>query len=170
MAAIRIDGREFTVDEAVEIAVTTKMKADEAAIQAAEDKVAQARKDADALQAKLDEATEKIQKYDAAEAKRSSDALAEKLGSILGKDYKFDGKNDAEVQRDALAKLKPSLKLDGQSPEYVAARLDAALEDQPAADPVLSRYDRADSRSSQATEDPVNAAYQKQIQKMKGEA
>jgi hypothetical protein len=57
---------------------------------------------------------------------RSRSELEAKVRAILGAEAKLDG-SDLDLKRLALAKLKPALKLDGQSGVYVATAYDIAV-------------------------------------------
>lgn len=57
---------------------------------------------------------------------RTRSELESKVRAILGAEAKLDG-SDLELKRLALAKLKPTLKLDGQSDVYVATAYDIAV-------------------------------------------
>ena len=153
MATIRIDNRDFTVDEAVEIAYTNKAKGDAEAVATAQSQAAQARKDADELKAKYDEAQDKIKALESVDHNARLDALLnlrDKARPILGNSYEFAGKSAEQIKADTLAKARPALKLDGLSADYISARFDAVIEDQkntPVGQTVLDAYDRADSGS-----------------------
>lgn len=62
------------------------------------------------------------------EAGKARAALEVRLAPVLGVNYAFDGKDDAAVVADALAKLVPDLNVAGKSADYLHARLDAALD------------------------------------------
>lgn len=69
-------------------------------------------------------------RLDAAEArcaKIDRDSLEAGARAVLGKDEKFDGKKDDEIRAAVIAKVYPTLRLDGQSGEYVKALFDAAV-------------------------------------------
>ena len=65
---------------------------------------------------------------DAVTATRARVALETALTPHLGAEYRCDGKSDADLRKDALAKLAPELDLAGKDDAYVAARLDMAIE------------------------------------------
>ena len=65
---------------------------------------------------------------DAIAATRARVALETALTPHLGAEYRCDGKTDADLRKDALAKLAPELDLTGKDDAYVAARLDRAIE------------------------------------------
>lgn len=54
-------------------------------------------------------------------------ALEADARKVLGADVKLDGKTEDEVKRAAIAKAKPSIKLDGKSADYVSAMFDAIV-------------------------------------------
>lgn len=66
-------------------------------------------------------------------------ALELAAGKVLGAAVKFDGKSDAQVQAEVVAKAFPGVKLDGKSADYVSALFDQACA-APAGAPAV-RYD-----------------------------
>ena len=151
MIKFDVDGHEVEVSESAKIALTNKFKADgkvidqlKADADEAKEQAQKAQKERDAAQAKLDEAAEELEKLRKADADRRADALGQKLAGVLGKDYQFKGKSEAQINRDALAKLKPNLKLDGLSDDYIKARVDGALDNLPQGkSSVMDAYDQA---------------------------
>ena len=95
-------------------------------------------------------------RFDAAVAERAS--LDDKAKRLAGADFKCDGLDADKIRAAALAKAKPEMKLDGKSPEYVAAAFDIATEAAPQtrADAVarvaagLTVEDRTDSMDSRS--------------------
>ena len=65
---------------------------------------------------------------DAIAATRARVALETALAPHLGAEYRCDGKTDAELRADALAKLAPELDLKGRTDAQIEARLEVALE------------------------------------------
>ena len=47
---------------------------------------------------------------------------------VLGADAKFDGKDERAIKSEVIAKVKPAIKLDGKSDDYVSAMFDACLD------------------------------------------
>lgn len=72
---------------------------------------------------------------DAARARRDSARLRDRVALViearrhLDADAKIDGVDDAGVRRLVLAKLRPAMKLDGKSPEFIAAAYEMAIAD-----------------------------------------
>jgi hypothetical protein len=93
----------------------------------------------DGLQAKLDSATADVTKLTAdltaANDPARIDAAVENrvklvvsAAKVLGADAKFDGKTEREVKAAVIAKVKPSIKLDGKSDAYVDGMFDSCLD------------------------------------------
>lgn len=164
MPTIRIDNRDHECSDVLQIALETKFKADSLALTKAQDEAQKARTDAeaaatqakkeyDALKAKYDDAAEKALTPEALaklvnERADALSALRVKAAQFLGKDFKFDGLDEAAIKRAVVAKVKPELKLDGQSAEYIAMRFDIACEDAATGtpahrNPVLDHLDSA---------------------------
>lgn len=81
--------------------------------------------DLKSAQAKLDEALAPA-KLDAAVAERV--ALIVDAQKVLGEGYKFDGLSATKIMTDAILAVKPELKLDGRSDDYLRARFDGLVE------------------------------------------
>ena len=81
--------------------------------------------DLKAEQAKLAAAVDST-KLDAAVAERV--ALIVDATKVLGEGYKFDGLSAAKIMTDAILSVKPELKLDGRSEDYLRARFDGLVE------------------------------------------
>lgn len=156
MAAIRIDGRDYECSQELQVALDYKTRADEAALQAAQDAAnkanqaaEKARADAEAaktesdkligdLKGRLDEATAKVLTPEALDKliEQRSDALnalKDKAGKVLGRDYDFKGKSEHQIKLDAVTKARPGFKLDSipeaERATYLSARFDAVTED-----------------------------------------
>jgi uncharacterized protein len=136
---IRIDGVEYEVTEQVAQAIARLeklhtdategfVKAQKEALKTTETAIARADA-ADAQVKKLETA-----RVDAADPKRIDALVDGRLAlrtaavEVLGAEFKADGKDDAAIRAELLAKLAPDLKLEGKSPEYMAARFDSELE------------------------------------------
>jgi hypothetical protein len=109
---IKLDAK----DEAVISAHVAKLEADKAAAESAR---AQIEAERDALKVRTDAA-------DAAEAAAERKALEASASKVLGTSAKFDGKTDAQIRGEVVAKVYPGVKLDGKSDEYVSALFDQA--------------------------------------------
>lgn len=140
---IKIDGVEYEVSEAVAAAITSKMRSDAAAIEAAQaeakkaqDEVAAEKKRADEVQAKLDAANDELkQRTDAAakvpELVKARLDLERAAAPHLPADIaeKLDTMSDDEVRLAVIQAASPEFKrTDSMSTDYLQARYDAALE------------------------------------------
>jgi hypothetical protein len=65
--------------------------------------------------------------------------LVAKARGVLGDDFKADGLTDREVKAAVVAKLQPTLKLDGKGDEYVTACFDALSVKSDTENPALAR-------------------------------
>lgn len=126
MAKIRIDHREFEIDDAAEIAISNKLKADADALTAAEqlakdEKARAERLDAELATTKKD--LEKALKVDTAALVRERAALESKAASILGADAKFDSLSDRAIKEQVIKKAfdwaEEEKPLSQRSDEYV---------------------------------------------------
>lgn len=120
----RMDGAQITITEGNTMTADEKTKFD-AAVTSAE-----------TLQAKLDAAQAEVAKLKADADKAQAATVAQirarvgleaQVRSVCGSDHVCDGKDDRALRVDALAKLGVTVDAD-KSADYVAARLDAALE------------------------------------------
>lgn len=135
---IKIDGADFTTTADAQVAFVkyeAKTDAKIAALKSESDKN-QARADAaeasaKELAAKLAEATDPT-KLDAAVKARVE--LHTQAVKVLGKDVKLD-RADSEIKAEIVAKAFPSIKLDGQSADYVEGIFSAAIAKTDAANP-----------------------------------
>jgi hypothetical protein len=125
---------------------------------AAEEKAAKAQADADKAKARADAADEEAKKASelakaapakAAEQIRARMKLEDDARAVLGRDAKLDGLNDREVQEKVLKQTTPELKLDGKSADYVQARFEIAVE-QAREDAAEDDPDREDGQGSAA--------------------
>lgn len=103
--------------------------------------LAKAQARADQLEADLAKARADADPAKLGELVAARVALEGAAGRVLGSEFKADGKSDDEIRRAVIAKVAPEAKLDGRSPEYVAARFDAALESADAAAKVKTTAD-----------------------------
>ena len=90
-----------------------------------------------ALQARLDAMTALIE---AAATARAS--LLSQVSLHMGKDWKADGKSEAQIVKDALAVLRPEMKLDGKSDDYIRGAFEQAV--------VIADTSRAHAGAAQA--------------------
>lgn len=134
---IRIDGVEVEVADAVGLHIAKLQgRADAAEGFLAKMKAAHKEPDGDEGEEAADKAKDKktdaadVEKVraDAIAATRVRVALETALAPHLGADYRCDGKSDADIRKDALAKLAPELDLTGRTDAQIEARLDLALE------------------------------------------
>lgn len=118
MIKIKLDGVDVEVPEAAATAITSlQAKAD----------TEKAR--ADALQATLDAAPKAEQlRQDAEKAVRARMSLEQDARLVLGKDHKVDGVADDELRKNVLAKVHPTLSLDGKDSTYLQVAFDVAME------------------------------------------
>lgn len=157
MGKIRVDGVEFEVEQALEIAHKNQVKADTQALNDAKVAAEKADKLNKEFEAKLDEAQDKIKELSAVDVEARVDAVLafrEQVKPVLGADYVFKGKSEAQVKKDAIMKARPQAKLDGQDDLYINARFDAVMEDlqanpkQTTSKSVNDAYDAAKSQDS----------------------
>ena len=90
-----------------------------------------------ALQARLDAMPALIE---AAATARAS--LLSHVSLHMGKDWKADGKSEAQIVKDALAVLRPEMKLDGKSDDYIRGAFEQAV--------VIADTSRAHAGAAQA--------------------
>lgn len=157
MGKIRVDGVEFEVEQALEIAHKNQVKADTQALNDAKVAAEKADKLNKEFEAKLDEAQDKIKELSAVDVEARVDAVLafrEQVKPVLGADYVFKGKSEAQVKKDAIMKARPQAKLDGQDDLYINARFDAVMEDlqanpkQTSSKSVNDAYDAAKSQDN----------------------
>lgn len=128
----------------LEIARADKAKAEANAV-AAEAKAKE-------LQGKLDAAvdTSKLDELVAARA-----ALLESARKVLGAEAKLDGKTEAQIKAEVVAKAYPDEKLDGQHPAFVDGLYKAALKKDASSDLVRVRQ-RGDATGTEQHRDAVS--------------
>lgn len=136
MRKIVIDGVEVEVSEVAFALISKERKTNQDMIEAVRAETKTAKTDAEKQTARADSAESQVKKLTedlaSAPAKIRADmaarvALEAQASEVLGKDHKFDGQSDAEIRKAVILKLDASVKLDGKSDEYVAARFDSAL-------------------------------------------
>lgn len=128
MRSIRIDGVDYPLNTEAEIQAATQAHArwvskldGSLATLTSERDLAQGR--ADAAEAKVATLTTELaeakdpKRMDARVQERAE--LVTKAAPILGKDVKLDGLTDAEIRQRCVAKVRPEVKLDGRSEDYV---------------------------------------------------
>lgn len=154
---IRIDGVDYDGTLQLEQAIKKRDDALQEMMVKHEKEAAKAIKDAEALKAKLDSVNEALEKEkkaraDAEDPKKMRAAIASRLmleqkaDSILDGKVKLEALTDIEVKKLVLAKVAPSLKVDGKSDTYIEARFDAEMErlDEEGGEPdVRSEYAKA---------------------------
>lgn len=132
-----LDGKRVSfADEASATLAQSVLDAARERAEGAERKVADAQAERDRAMAAKDSAEEKLQ---ALEAKASDAAIAERVDAVLkvsdsarklvGDKFTSDSMDPAEIRRQAMATIKPSLDWASKSDDYVAARFDAAMEE-----------------------------------------
>lgn len=168
MDKIRIDGREFEVDQAVEIAYSSFKKRVDGEIETLSKNLKTETDKNAKLQAKLDEADEKAKRVDSFdfEAEISSRmSVREDARKILGTEFKFDGMSNQEVYSAVLKKARPNLKLDDKSDVYIKARYDGVIEDGLTVDPVIANQKKPIEQKLDGADegyvDPLLAQYRK---------
>jgi hypothetical protein len=130
---VRFDGTEF------EFGSEAHVNAMQAKLDGQAGTLTQTTSERDGLQAKLDSATADITQL-AADLTAANDParidaavenrvrLVVSAAKVLGADAKFDGKTEREVKAAVIAKVKPSIKLDGKSDAYVDGMFDSCLD------------------------------------------
>lgn len=159
----KVDGVEYILDSD-EHKAAVKYRADLAAAKAETDKV----------QGKLDAASEKVKELESKLAEANDpkrlDAFAaarveliESARRVLGAEFKADGKTDAQIKREVVAKAYPEAKLDGKSEDYIAGRFESAIEKGAESD--LGRVrQRGDSAASGERREDAVGAYARAIE------
>jgi len=123
MTKERIDGVDYDVGTEPHKDAIKRRDAAEKARKDAEDAL---RAERDTLKGKVGELEKKLDEMPAkiAEQAKERAALEQKARAVLGGETKLDGLTDLEVRKLTLAKVRPELKLDGQSDAYIAAAFD----------------------------------------------
>jgi hypothetical protein len=148
MATIRIDGVDYTIDNA------TAAQAIDRALGKADSEITALKASAESLQGKLDahasDLAETKKKLAEAEDPKRLDSLARaraelltQARAILGKDAasKLDGKTDREILEAVVTSKMPNVKLDGRSDDYVRACFDSFVTLQGDSDHTRTRAD-----------------------------
>jgi hypothetical protein len=142
MKKIRIDGVDYDVPEQSAAALAKDSERRDAAEAVLKDKADSERKRADKAEAERDQA--KAQLTEATDPAKRADAIKSRVelernaAKVLGDAERFDSLDDRKVREKVLAKLSPSVKLDGKSDEYVTAAYEVALASAPARNDGLS--------------------------------
>ena len=131
MTKLKIGEDEFEVPKAVADAYGAMCDKLDAFAKKSEDDDAAKTEDDDAAKP----ADDPTQKADAAAtfaagfaAGKTRVDLEGKVAAVLGTGYDFAGKTNAAIRADALKVLAPDVSVDGRSEDYIAARLDAAID------------------------------------------
>ena len=130
---VRFDGQEY------ESGSETHVNAMQAKLDGQANALKTATSEKDALQAKLDAKDADVTKLTADLASANDPVhidtavenrvkLVVSAAGVLGKDAKFDGKTAREIKTAVITKVKPAIKLDGKSDDYVSAMFDACLD------------------------------------------
>ena len=163
MVKVRIDGLEYDASEQLAAALAKENAERADAVKRAAATKAELEKQtarADALEKSLAEAPAKVRAEIAGRTE-----LENKARKVLGNDVKFDGKSDLEI-RTAVVEKSLGARLDGKSPEYIAAAFDLAVDrkdaDKGALDgaPVTSRLDGGSSGPVSDTEKTMKDFYE----------
>lgn len=154
---ITINGKKFDVSDEAAEAYKAELAAKEAAHAEALSKVTaradSAEAEAKALKAERKDAAEQAKQLaDAVKARRELERKAEKL---IGSADKFDTMDDAALMRAAIAKARPTLKLDGKDATYVQTVFDLAVNDAEEAPSGDLGRDRPEGESRTDQKDPL---------------
>lgn len=163
---IRIDGHEFEVDKALEIAYTNQVKADAQALKDAQATADQEKSRADKLEGERDALKaelEAAQKIDVAELVKARASLIADASKFV-KDGKFDGLTDREIKEQVIKARMDWAVTEGKSDDYVNGLYESALKQQVKS--VMDHYDSLPAVRSDA--DTVEAIRQKQIKELMG--
>jgi len=142
MSKITIDGKEFEVSEAVEVAFTNFEKQNKKDSDNLNLTVKTLTEDKDKFEAKADSLSEKVEtltkevetekeKFDNLDldtmiSERNS--LIEKAVKVVGEEFKADGLRNDEIIKAMVAHKAPNLNLEEKSDAYIEARFDAICE------------------------------------------
>lgn len=131
--SLKINGVEIKLDAAESKLVQDELDARAARADAAEAKAQKLETEAgasavetQALKARCDAAEARVAKVERAE-------LEAQVKPVLGVEFKFDGKSDLELKSAVIAKVLPSMRLDGRDSAFVQGAYAAALEQSAAA-------------------------------------
>lgn len=167
MASIRIDEEDFEIPKDLEKPLTRKFKADAAALSDAESKAKAEADRADKAEGELQAAKARLDSYEQAEQQQARVALQEQAAKVL-KGAKFDGLSDRQIKEQVITAKLAIAKFDGYNDAHIEGMYTAALAVKPAGNAVMDAYDAAGSKTRTDEEDPIAAAYQKQIAAMTG--
>jgi hypothetical protein len=157
---MKLDSKEFEVDEVGHLLLESKFKADSNKIAELEKSNKELKEKLDSQEAVIDEQKETITKLDSYKLKVQSqekESLFSAVKPILGEDYKFDSKTEIEIKKDVLLKIKPDLDLKQKTDSYIEARYDVVLENY--------KFDAQEEDNNKSLDIPNNLHRQKQDSK-----
>lgn len=139
MTKIRLDGVDYEISEQGKQAVERELARRDAEEGKKDAALATATANAEKEKGRADAAAADAEKArkDAAEAAKperisalvnARAAIVSTASKVLGKEAKLDAADEQEIQRQVLAKLNPTLKLDGKSADYVRGAYELAVE------------------------------------------
>ena len=132
MKVILHDGKEYKVEEEV-YNVFSKIQKDldghQAIVDDQKSKIDTLTAQCDDYKSQIEDGkkTEKDAEFNKAVQARVS--LESKAKTILGDESSFKGKTDLEIKKEVIVKMRPEVKLDGLSEDYLNARYDVCVED-----------------------------------------
>jgi hypothetical protein len=150
---VMINGVEYEVTDQVAQAITRERQDVKERLDTAQAEVKSVKGQVDKEKARADAAEESL----TAEKKARTDAqdpakMTERVNArvtllvqakpVLAPETKYDSMDDKGIKVAVLGKLKPDLKLDGKSDEYIQARYDIAIEDHAKSNPSLDEARR----------------------------
>jgi hypothetical protein len=149
MVKIRIDGKEYEVSEAAEVALSHKFKADAQALDTAKAEADAQKARADQMQAKYDAEKARADRLDGMDitAMVKARAALEAQAQRVVKNAKLDSLSDRQVKELVIKERFDWAKTEGQSDDYVNALYESAVQTKTDKNPVLDAYDKAESRS-----------------------
>lgn len=168
---IRVDEKEYEGAEAAQMAVdaaisTARSRADQAE---ADLKTAQA--DLSAEKARADKAESDLSTATARLDAQELESLKDSVKTVL-KDVRLDGLTAREIKEKFVQAIDPEVRFDGQDDQYVSTyfQITQKQASKHRVDPVIQAYNGSGSRtdSKEQSIDPIDAAYQKQLDKMMG--
>ncbi len=142
MSKITIDGKEFEVSEAVEVAFTNFTKQNKKDSDDLNQTVKTLTEEKDKFEAKADTLSEKVDSLEK-EVKEANEKfdnldldtmigerneLIEKAVKVIGEEFKADGMKNEEIVKAIVAHKAPSINLEEKSDAYIEARFDAICE------------------------------------------
>lgn len=147
MVKIKVDGIEVEVSEIAAQALAKQATALETSAAAAKLATEKLQARADGLDAELTKVkAELVAAPDKVRAEISARvALETKAKTVLG-ETKLDGLKDSEIKTAVVAELRPSVKLDGKSADYLEASFELALEAHAAGKSAFERTDAKDEK------------------------